>query len=260
MIARLIAITAWLAAGHAVVFGLLWLLLQVPESNAWMLLVSALLVVAIVACASFVEGVGVSAWTPGTSWRQGPARSARALPAAILAVVLFGGLYLATALAYAAWVGHRGEIDAWLMLHFGWTRTARLHSAVWWVVDVVRWVVGVSLALSVIGWAVSRGLASLGRAGWLAAAFSPRRLLALGLLLFGLIYLPWKAAYWRPAWVQPNWQEPAFVAVKLSLLYLLACLAWAGVLKVVETGCRTRGATAAAATDGGDSQPGFDAG
>ena len=81
-----------------------------------------------------------------------------------------------------------------------------------------------------------RGLPSLGRFGWLAAALSPRRLVVLGVLLYGLIYLPWKGAYWRPAWVQPNWQEPVFVAVKLSLLYLLASVAWAGILKLVETG------------------------
>jgi len=45
MTSRLFAITAWLASGHAVLFGLFWLLLAIPESNVAMLVASALIVV-----------------------------------------------------------------------------------------------------------------------------------------------------------------------------------------------------------------------
>ncbi len=249
MIAPLLATTACLAVGHALVLGLFWLLLRVPESNFFMLATSTLIVVAGIAFAGWVEGLGVATWTPGSRWRDSAIRSARALPGVPVAVLLFGLVFVLTRLAGATWDGRRGEIDAWLILHFGWARTAGLHKTVAWVLHVVRWVVGLSLALNVIGWAVVRGVRALGDAAWLAAAFSPRRLVLLGAILYGLIWLPWQAAYWRPGWLAPNWQEMVFVVAKLSLLYLVASCAWSGILKVVESGCRIRGGSVPAEQD-----------
>lgn len=233
-----LALLAWLTSGHAVLFGLFWLLLHVPESNVVMLAASGLIVLAMVALAGLVEGGGLTLAAPGSS-TQGLARTLiRAPLAAPLAVALFGVVWLLTGSAATGWSGHRGEVDAWFMLHVGWARTARLHDAVWWIIAFLRYVVGISLALALLGWAVSRGLASLARGRWLAAALSPLRLALIAALLLVLVWLPWRAVYWRPAWVAATWQEPTFVAVKLAVLYLLANIGWAGILSVVERGLR----------------------
>lgn len=238
MIVRALSLTAWVAVGHAVVAALLWFLLQVPESNAWMLGASALIVVAAIALTAWIEGVGVAAWTPGARWRESLALSAWALPGAILGIVLFGLVWLLTAHLAIAWSSHRGEIDAWLMLHTGWARTGALHLAMSWVIVFLRCVLGLSLAVTMIGWAVIRGTSRLWRLGWLPAACSPIRLVLIASVLFCTAWLPWKAVYWRPAWIEPNWQEPAFLAVKLGALYLFASLGWTVILAMVERACR----------------------
>ena len=48
-------ILAWLSAGHAVLAGLYWLLLQIPESNVWMLAASGLVVMAAVWLTGAIE-------------------------------------------------------------------------------------------------------------------------------------------------------------------------------------------------------------
>jgi hypothetical protein len=123
------------------------------------------------------------------------------------------------------------------MLHFGWTRTAGLHVAVARLLDIIRLVVGTVIALTVLAWALEAGPRALARAGaWLRAAFALRRLLLVALLFYGLVWLPWKAAYWRPAFLAPNWQEAAFASVKLGTLYLLANVGWAAILLLVQQG------------------------
>jgi hypothetical protein len=46
------------------------------------------------------------------------------------------------------------------------------------------------------------------------------------------VWWPWQAAYWRPAFLPPNWTQPAVAAVKLAVLFAVAQLAWAIVLRV----------------------------
>jgi len=233
MMPRLLTVTTWIALGHAALLGLFWLLLHVPESNVLMLAASALIVVAMAALAGWVEGTGLAAWTPGARWREVFLRGARVVVALWLGLALFGLVWWLTARAEAAWTASRGEIDAWLMLHFGWTRTARLHDAVEWVLFFVRWAVGTSLALTPAACALGRGLAGLGRLRWILAALSPLRVVSIGVLLFVFAWLPWRAAYWRPTWLLPNWQEAVFAVVKLGVLYAVATVGWALVLWVV---------------------------
>jgi hypothetical protein len=235
MTARLIVITAWLAAGHLLVAGLFWGFLQVPESNVAMLALSACAVLAMVVVGGYVEGVGVAAWSPGAGWRDAVRGAALAPMAFAVGLAVFAGIWWMTARAGTAWTAHRGEIDAWLMLHLRWTRTAGLHTMAAWVLGFVRYVVGASLALAPVA-AIGRGPRALARVGtWLAAALSPRRLLLLGLLFYGLVWLPWRAVSWRPARLAPNWQEPAFLAIKLAVLYVVSNVGWAAILKTVST-------------------------
>jgi hypothetical protein len=238
MSARLLSITAWLAAGHALLLALFWGLLHVPESNAAMLVLSALLAACLLALGGWVEGIGLSAWTPGATWRDAVRRSRLAPAAAVVAIALLGVTWLLTARAYSAWAAHRGEIDAWLLLHLGWTRTAGLHAGVGRVIGFAR-VVGGLLSATAFAWTLDGGIRALVRADrWAAAALAPRRLLFGAALFYGLVWLPWKAAYWRPASVAPNWQEIAFVGIKLALLYALANLGWAAILYLVRDGAK----------------------
>jgi hypothetical protein len=237
MSARLLTVTAWLAAGHALLAGLFWVLLQVPESNVAMLLVSALVGAVLLTVAGWVQGIGLAAWTPGCSFVAAVRRAVAAPVAMAAGLVLSLLVWLLTRAAAAAWTGHAGEVDAWLMLHVGWTRTAGLHAAVRWLILFVRYAVVASLLLTVVAFGVERGLAGLARVGaWLRAAVSPRRLALVALILYGFLWLPWRAVYWRPAWIAAGWQEPLFVGVKLGLLYLVANLGWAAMLYVVRDG------------------------
>lgn len=239
-IRRFSALTAWLTAGHALVFGLFWLLLQVPESNVLMLLASALLVLAMAAAVAVTEGVGLAWWQPESGWRGAIRHALPALAAALPALVVFALVWVATARGATAWTARQGEIDAWLMLHLGWTRTAALHGAIAWLVAFVRYAVGLSLSLTILWVAQRDGLKALARPAWLRRAVSPLRLVLVALCLYAGLWLPWLAASWRARWVAPNWQEPLFVAVKLGVLFLVANVAWAAILGLVARTVRPR--------------------
>lgn len=230
MIARLSAITACLAAGHAVLSGLFWLLLAVPESNLAMLIASVLIVLLMITVFGWVEGLGVLAWHTTVPARELPRRVARLMPWVWLAGLVF--LVVATLVSglSGAWFRHRGEIDAWLMLHFNVTETNRIHALAQWVLLFVTYVLGVSLAVALVEGRVRDGATSAARATWLRAAVSPVRLILLTGIWLLFLWLPWRAVDWRPKGLAPNWQEVAFVAVKLGVLFLVANVGWALVL------------------------------
>lgn len=231
MTRRLLAIAGWLAAGHAVLAGLYWLLLAIPESNVPMLAASALSVVAAVLVFGWIEAVGLLAWQLEARPRELLRRGVGTAPGVWLGAALFVAAWCLVAYAQAHWDSYRGEIDAWLMAQFGWANAGWLHAALRWLLAFVRFL-GLSLAVS-LAWAFAlNGFAGIRSARWTRDAFSLRRLLALAGILVAFFWLPWLAAAWRPAWLAPNWQETTFVVLKLGILYLLANIGWALVLGV----------------------------
>jgi hypothetical protein len=247
---RLLAILAWLTAGHATLLGLAWLLVRVPESNALMLAVSLAIALSIVGFAGFLEGAALAAWQaaeparPRTLARRGLS----AIAPFLAGLLVFSLVWWLTGRAAGWWEAHAGEIDAWLIATFGWTRSGPLHAAFGWATAFVRYVVGLSLALTLVGaWLASHprptglddtaaeqsGAARMDRwpAAWLRRALLPRRLVTIAALLMLFGWLPWQAVYWRPRWLAPNWQELAFASIKLGALYLYATLGWALVLR-----------------------------
>ena len=231
MTRRLLAIAGWIAAGHAALAGLYWLLLAIPESNVPMLIASALTVVVAVLLFGWIEAVGLLAWQPEARPRAllglgiGRARGVW-LGAALFVAVWFLAFY-----AGAHWDSYRGEIDAWLIAQFGWTNTGWLHTAFRWLLAFVRFV-GLSLAVSLAGAFAGGGFGALGHARWLRDAVSLRRLLTLAGILVVFFWLPWQAVDWRPSFLAPNWQETTFVVLKLGVLYLLVNVGWALILGV----------------------------
>jgi hypothetical protein len=229
MTARLRAIAGWLAAGHAVLAGLYWLLLAIPESNVPMLAASALTVLVAILVFGWIEAVGLLAWQPEAHPRELLRRGVGTAPGVWLGVALFVVAWSLAAYAGAQWDGHRGEIDAWLMAQFGWTNTGPFHTAFRWLLAFVQFL-GLSVSVALASAFAAGGFGAVRQARWLRDAVSLRRLLTLAGILVVFVWLPLRTVNWRPAWLAPNWQETTFVVLKLGILYLLANLGWALVL------------------------------
>lgn len=230
MTRRWIAIIAWLTIGHGLLGGLYWLLLQIPESNAFMLAASACVVLAALAWAGFVESVAVLGWThdgPLAALASAGVRRAAWIVAALAVYVV---VRVAAGTAGGWLTAHRGEIDAWLIARTGWTKTQGLHATLAWIVWFVRYGIGVALGAALLSALVLRGARALASLEWLKAACGWRTLLITAGVLWAGIWLPWHYVEWRPASLPPTAVQPAFAAVKLSVLFIVANVAWAVVL------------------------------
>jgi hypothetical protein len=227
---RMRATLAWLCAGHALAGGFYWLLLQVPESNAWMLGVSALLVFAGLVLLGVVETTAVLGLTTVEPMGAALKTALRRWWLVIFPLVVFGCIWLITGDVQRWLTRNASQIDAWIIARTGWTRTAALHTSLAWLVAFVRYGIGTSLAVSLLAALASRGLRGLG-SDWARAGVGWKRLLAVSAALLIGLWLPWQAVYWRPASLPATWVQPAFAAVKLTVLFIVANLAWAAVLR-----------------------------
>jgi hypothetical protein len=227
---RLLAVVGWLFAGHAVLGGLYWLLLNVPESNVLALGTSALLVLAIVIGACLVEVTGLLWLRPDWRWRAAFARSLRVLPAFLLALLVWCAIVWIVNAIDLRYEARSGELDAWLIAKFNWTRTGWLHRAIPLVLTALRYVLGVSLAVSLLAVAAVDGFIGIIRLRWLVRALTPGQLVIITAIIAGLFWLPWQHLYWRPAAVPGNTTELVFIGAKLVLIGALAHLGWALIL------------------------------
>jgi hypothetical protein len=230
VIRRLGIIVAWLLAGHGVTFGLFWTLLQVPESSTPMLALSVLLALLSVGAAAVTASGAAGAWIQEMSPMQGLRLGVRRASAALVAAALFGLVWWLTGYAFDWHASVSGQVDAAIMARTGSPRTAWLHAGVRWLIVFVRWAVGLSLAVSLLGALVGGGRPALGRTDWIRRALRPRRLLAVLFWLALLDVLPWSQLYWRPAQLSLG-VEPWFVAVKLTLIAVTMTIGWALILR-----------------------------
>jgi len=227
------AIVAWLVAGHTLVGGLYWLLLQVPESNAWMLASSLLIVLAALMMTGVVEETAILA--SASNEPMGLALRT-ALPRAwlvVLPLAVIGCVWWLTGTAQGWLARHAGEIDAWIIAKLGWTKTASLHTSLAWVLAFVRYGVGTSMAVALLASVARRGLRGV-TLPWLRHGLAWKPLAIIAAVLFVGVWLPWQAVYWRPASLPPTWVQPAFATVKLGVIYLVGNLAWAVVLRTAS--------------------------
>jgi hypothetical protein len=227
---RFLALVGWVATGHAAIGALYWALLQVPESNSVMLALSVCLVLLLVFTTAVVEITGLLAWTGRL--RDAVGRAVRGTPWIIPAALLFALIWWATT-SLDAWYGqHASQVDAWLLLKLKWTRTAWIHQLVGRVVWFLCYGVGLSMTLSLLARTTAQGRHALQSAAWLRQALGWRQLVPVAILVWAAAVLPWTLAYWRPQSL-PTWLEPTFVAAKLLALYLVASIAWTGLLRTV---------------------------
>jgi hypothetical protein len=212
--------------------GIYWGFLNVPESNVLMLIVSALLALLLVTGAGVIDTTGLLMLRSGDdwTWRTALRRSVGALPAfvAALALWLIVGWICGRLLRYHE--AHSGELDAWFIATLNWTRIAWLHRTIDWLLHIVQFVIGTSLAITLLATAAAGTLADAVHPRWMRRALSPVQLLIVAVAFYGLIYLPWQAVYWRPASLPATTLEVAFALAKLTILGLLMHIGWTLIL------------------------------
>jgi len=230
----------WLIGGHAAAGALYVALINVPDSNALMLGLSALLALLLLYTLATVEATAVAWLVPGATLRAALGRGVRAMPVVLAALALAGACQiLADGLeAYAR--ARAGEIDAWLIAAWDVMPTAWVHRTIAAAAFVLRWVVGVSLAVAALSAGIAGGPGRLLSTAWLRAGLSGQQLglTAAALVLF--VALPWRIAGWRPVWVPPTWIEVAFVALKLGALVVVGHVGWLLVLFAGVRGATSR--------------------
>lgn len=231
MIRRLAVITAWLLAGHALWLGLFWGLLQVPESSTAMIVLSAALIVLLVALGAALHGGAAAAWDATRDPWGRLLAGVHLVPAVLLASAVFGAAWWVTDVALDWHTRTAGQIDAAYIARTGRSATGWIHGVIFWTVMFVRWTLGLTLAVSLLGAVAGTGLRAVASTRWIRAGVAPRRWLALTFWLVLLVALPWQAVDWRPARIGLA-LEPWFVAAKLAAVAVAMAAGWALVLRV----------------------------
>lgn len=224
---RLVTITLWLMAGHALAGTAALGLINTPDSNVLMLVASAALVAAGAAALVLTSVTAARALQAGEAPWRGWRAACAMLPAALVALVVVGALCWLAGAAEAWWMSRAGEIDAAAIAAGDVTQTRWLHGAVRWLVAIAQWVLVPCWLAASLAWAASYGTRHVLSLKWLIAGLAPRLLLAALLAVVVLVWLPWRAVYWRPTALAGGAFELAFTGLKLLGIYAAANLAWA---------------------------------
>ena len=218
------------SVGAAATGGVFWLLLNVPESNAFALALSAVLAMLLAILAGYTTSVVVAA-LDGATVVDAAKRGPKGLPGFLLGLAVFCALWFVTVAIDDQWTLHSGEIDALLLRYAGTASSRWLHTSISWLLWLVRWGIGLAVICGVTTSRVKQQ--SVGRGFQLASSPLPLGATVAGLLVgYGL----WSLVYWRPKGLPANVAELLFVSVKLSALVLLGALI---VVLVLRTFART---------------------
>jgi hypothetical protein len=147
--------------------------------------------------------------------------------------VLCGAIWWAGTSAREWFEGHAGEIDALFLARLGWTRTTWVHQAIVVALFALTVIVGPTLGLAMLVFAALGGTSELLRPRWLSAALSRNVLGSVTIFEVALILLPLQALYWKPRGLPANTLEPLFVATKLGVIFLLANVGLALMLRTI---------------------------
>jgi hypothetical protein len=227
-----LVITAWLVVGHAFLGLLYWLLLQIPESNVFMLVSSVAVAIAMVFWAGAVQAAALFGWQDGATPAGVTGAALRRAAWIVPPLVVFAVIWIATDYAYQWLSAYRGEIDAWFIAKGGWTNMEWLHTTLGWVVWFVRFGCGVSLGAALLAGLMKAGARTVASVSWLARAFDWKNLALTTIVLFVGWWLPWRFVVgWRPASLPVSWVQPAFASLKLGLVFVVMNAAWAFLLR-----------------------------
>jgi len=230
-ISRALAIVGCLLVGHAAAGGLFWALVNVPESNIAMLALSVLVAVLLLTVLSWTETTALLAWDQGVTLGRAARRGLTSVMPFIAGALVFWLFWWMTARADAWHTAYAGEIDAWWMAKTESARTGWIHSGVAILLWLIRYLIGVSLAVAALSAGTRQGGRALVSFAWLRGGLKLRQLGPIGLTIVVLILLPLKSVYWRPESIPPNALEMTFVIAKLAAIYVVANTGWALVLR-----------------------------
>jgi len=217
-----------LALGYALAGGLYWWLLNVPESNALALILSATLVLLLVV-ASAVTTAGAVAVASGTG-RPARQHVGAAIVGFAIGLALFEVLFAITDQGEQWWIRHSGEIDALFLRYGGITRTGWLHTTVEQTVIFGRLMLGLSAVAALVVAGVSGGWRALLHGLRRSVRLVPLAATLAGVLVF--VKIVCRLVFWRPRGLPPTWMEPTFVTIKLATLYAVTIAVAAFVLSV----------------------------
>ena len=230
------ATTLVLLGGAVATASIYWAFLNTPESRAWMLALSAVLLLAAALVTATTIGTVLLAWYSGGVSRPVVVGAVRRLPAFVLPALLVGAVWWLV-LRGDAWLAeHSGEISARFIARFDWSDVRWLFQALSWLSLWLRWVVSPFIALVlwrtilVRGWKPTLTL--------VRESLRPSGVLTATAIVGILVWVPWtQLAPWRPRGLAPGTTELLFVGVKLGLVAALSALGWS---LVARTAARSR--------------------
>jgi len=228
---RLASIAGWLLAGHGLWLALFWGLLQVPESSVWMLALSGLLTITLVALAAVIHSGASATWQTGRPFGSALVSGVRRAHVAVVAALVFGVVWWATGALLTWHAGIAGQIDAAYIARTGRSQTQWIHAGIFWLATFIRWSLGLALAVTLLAVGVTTGLRALGYGAWIRSALTPRTWLTATFWFVLLVAIPWHLADWRPKGLSLG-MEPWFVGAKLTLVAMAMAAGWALVLRV----------------------------
>lgn len=232
---KLVTAVAVLAVGHAAAIALFWALVNVPESNVWMLALSVAIGLTLALLTAGTYAAAVLSLQGAASPRQAARTALTAWGPALLSAVVAGLVWWAARAVDEAVVARAGEIDAWFITQFGRSETTAIHRALGWLTGFFEFVVAPALGATALSVALLEGLSSLASWSWVGRALSIRSLTQTALAVFLCLRGPWQLAYWRPQGLPPNQTEIVFAATKIGVIFLLANV---GVAILLASGLR----------------------
>ena len=224
-----------LAAGSVIAAGLYWLFLNTPESNAFMLVASLLLIVGLVTVVTVTMNAAVLR-ARGASLRTALARGAQGTGWFLVAVVPLLLAWWAIGRADDWIARHQGDINAWFIARFGWADITRLLQMEAWISRWLRWAVLPAVTASLLATLLTR---ERSKSDWVRRAAHWRTLLVATLVFYLLFALPWQLVSWRPR-LPPTWIEPAAAGLRLGVVFLLGLIG-AAVMIIASVGPTSTG-------------------
>ena len=215
-------IVAWLAVGGGVLATSYWLFLNIPESNALVLSASAILVVAMIVVAAITIN-GALLLANGGDSLSSLRRAAVGIPAFLIAALPVLIVWVAVLMVDRWIVQHSGEISAWFIARFGWSKIEPLFVAQQWLSRWIRWLVAPLAAFRLLSMLLENGVRSITHGGWVRRAWHWRTL-AIGTAVFlRMLVSPWRLTLWRPR-LPATWMEPAIAGLRLVAVALLGLI------------------------------------
>lgn len=227
MIAAVLRTALWIGFLDALAGAAALGFLYVPESNALMLVLSAvLLLVAAVLLMVSSTSAAVGLVHQRAPWRC-IGQAIRRLPLVLVGIVVVGLLCAGAGGFESWWLSRAGEIDAAAIAAGDVTQTRWLHTAVRWAVIVVQWILAPAWLAASLAWAAGYERRDVLSLKWLAAGLHWRLLLVTAAGIVVLVWLPWGYVYWRPRGLPASSLELVFAGAKLATIYGLSQVAWA---------------------------------